>query len=122
MENGWRLSLYPLLCLHRLAQCLGGKLEPSAGFVATAGVITGIWPLAGIAVKAVTTSELRSMSTHIQYVRAHTNTHTTHINTHTQEYMPMHMHIHIQYTTNENMRTHTRHANTIKIMEVCYIR
>lgn len=28
VENGWRLSLYPPFYLHRLAQCLGGKLEP----------------------------------------------------------------------------------------------
>lgn len=33
----------------------------SVGFVATAGVIARIWPLAGIAVKAVSTAELGSM-------------------------------------------------------------
>lgn len=52
----------------------GGNWSLSLGFVATARVIARIWPLAGIAVKAVTTSELRSMSAHIQCVNAPADT------------------------------------------------
>lgn len=45
-----------------LVQQLGGQnWGLSVGFVVTAGVIAWIWPLAGIAVKAVSTTELGSM-------------------------------------------------------------
>lgn len=75
MENGWRLSLHPPLAASTdWPSVWGGNWSLSVGFVATARVIAGIWPLAGIAVKAVTTSELRSMSAHIQYVHTQPGT------------------------------------------------
>lgn len=54
MEPGLRLLLLPW------SSVWGENWSLSAGFVATAGVISWIWPLAGIAVKAVRTSGLRS--------------------------------------------------------------
>lgn len=111
MENGWRLSLCPPPTSSSAStdwpSVWGGNWSLSVGFVATAGVIAGIWPLAGIAVKAVTTSELRSMPcTHT--VRAHTDR-----NTHTGSSMlsPHQYSTHTQ--TNENMHTQTckQHLN-----------
>lgn len=71
----------------RLTQCLRlvegrgwgwlptGRVEAfsAAGFVATVQVITAIWPSAGIAVKAVTTSELRAVHIH---AGTHAHTHS----------------------------------------------
>lgn len=110
MAGGAPLLPLPFyLC--RLTQCLrvGGWVGAfSVGFVATAGVIGGIWPSAGIAVKAVATSELRGGRTH-----AHTCTHTCNMfRTHT--YTPagvvsnLPMHVPCTHTqTNDNTHTHT---------------
>lgn len=59
-----------------LVQRLGGELEPFCRLCGDSrwgwGVISWIWPLAGIAVKAVSTSELRSSRAQL-CVRVHTD-------------------------------------------------
>lgn len=85
MENGCRLSLYPPTASTDWPSVWGGNWSLSDSFVATARVIARIWPLAGIAVKAVTTSELGSMAAHTQYVHTHTHG-STHTHTHRRQH------------------------------------
>lgn len=113
VENGWRLSLYPPTASTDWPSVWGGNWSLSDSFVATARVIARIWPLAGIAVKAVTTSELGSMATHIQHVHTQTGAHT--------RAAACLIHIQHTYTNKWGACTHRR-ANSIQIMEVCCIR
>lgn len=83
----------------------GGNWSLSVGFVATAGVIAGIWPLAGIAVKAVTTCELRIMPAHIQYVHTQTG---ARYHTHRQECVQSPTNTHKQMITCTNTQAHTK--------------